>query len=49
MSLRLAEPLSDRDAGMLNALQLAYLGDSVWEMIVRYEMIGRGRSAPSDF
>ena len=42
MSLRLAEPLSDRDAGMLNALQLAYLGDSVWETVVRDTLVHRG-------
>ena len=42
MSLRLAEPLSDKDAGMLNALQLAYLGDSVWETVVRDTLVHRG-------
>ena len=42
MSLRLAEPLSNRDAGMLNALQLAYLGDSVWETIVRDTLVHQG-------
>lgn len=42
MSLRLEEPLSVRDAGMLNALQLAYLGDSVWETVVRETLVHRG-------
>ena len=42
MSLRLTEPLADRDAGMLNALQLAYLGDSVWETVVRDTLVHRG-------
>ena len=42
MSLRLDEPLNDRDAGMMNALQLAYIGDAVWETIIRDTMIHRG-------
>ncbi len=42
MSLRLTGPLTDRDAGMLNALQLAYLGDSVWETVVRDTLVHRG-------
>lgn len=42
MSLRLTKPLTDRDAGMLNALQLAYLGDSVWETVVRDTLVHRG-------
>ena len=42
MSLRLTEPLAERDAGMLNALQLAYLGDSVWETVVRDTLVHRG-------
>ena len=39
MSLRFDKLLDDHDALQLNALQLAYLGDSVWEMIIRYELI----------
>ena len=42
LSLQLYEPFSPRDAGMLNALQLAYIGDSVWETIIRNTMIHRG-------
>ena len=42
MSLRLTEPLAERDAGMLNALQLAYLGDSVWEIVVRDTLVHGG-------
>jgi ribonuclease-3 family protein len=31
--------MDDQDALQMNALQLAYLGDTVWEMIVRYDLI----------
>ena len=39
MSLRFDRLLNEQEAAQLNALQLAYLGDSVWELIVRYELI----------
>ena len=42
MSLRLFGTMSDREAGMLNALQLAYIGDVVWEIIIRDTLIHRG-------
>ena len=32
-------PMSKKDASLLNPLQLAYMGDSVWEMIVRRRLI----------
>ena len=44
MGLRLYDPVEPHEAAMLNALQLAYIGDTVWEMIVRGEMIHRGLS-----
>ena len=31
--------MDERDAAQMNALQLAYIGDSVWELIIRYELI----------
>ena len=31
--------MDEREAAQMNALQLAYLGDSVWELIVRYDLI----------
>ena len=31
--------MDEKDASQLNAIQLAYLGDTVWEMIVRYKLI----------
>ena len=42
MSLRMFGPLTPEDAGMLNALQLAYIGDTVWETIIRDMLIHRG-------
>ena len=41
MSLRFDLLMNEPDASRLNALQLAYLGDSVWELIVRYDLILR--------
>ena len=42
MSLRLFGTLSQKDAGLLNALQLAYIGDSAWETLVRDALVHRG-------
>lgn len=39
MSLRFDRLMDDQNALQMNALQLAYLGDTVWEMIVRYDLI----------
>lgn len=39
MSLRFDRLMNEHDAQQMNALQLAYLGDTVWEMIVRYSLI----------
>ena len=41
MSLRIESMMNEQDALQMNALQLAYLGDSVWETFVRYELISR--------
>ncbi len=38
MSLRFERIMEEHDALQMNALQLAYLGDSVWELIVRYNL-----------
>ena len=38
MSLRFNRYMDEHEASQLNALQLAYLGDSVWELIIRYEL-----------
>ena len=39
MSLRFGKIQDRQDVLQMNALQLAYLGDTVWELIVRYELI----------
>ena len=39
MSLRFGKTMEQHEALQMNALQLAYLGDSVWELIVRYILI----------
>ena len=41
MSLRFGIQMEEREAAQMNALQLAYLGDSVWELIVRYHLINQ--------
>ena len=33
--------MEEKEAAQLNALQLAYLGDTVWEVIVRYKLLTR--------
>ena len=38
MSLRFSKIMEDHSAVQMNPLQLAYLGDVVWEMIVRYDL-----------
>lgn len=39
MSLRFNKQMDEKEAFQMNALQLAYLGDSVWEVITRYDLI----------
>ena len=41
MSLRRGEVYSEKDASMMNALQLAYLGDTVWETLIRDTLVRR--------
>ena len=41
MSLRFQVLMDEKEARQLNALQLAYIGDSVWELIVRYDLVIR--------
>ena len=38
---KLLHGMDEMEAAQLNAIQLAYLGDTVWEMIVRYKLISR--------
>ena len=39
MSIRYGTVMEKKEALQMNAIQLAYLGDCVWEMIVRYELV----------
>ena len=39
MSLRFNAIMDKQEVNQMNPLQLAYLGDAVWEMIVRYDLI----------
>ena len=41
MSLRFERLMEEHEAAQMNALQLAYLGDAVWELIIRYGLIVR--------
>lgn len=36
--------MEDRTAGLLNPLQLAYMGDAVWEIVVRSRLIHQQKS-----
>ena len=36
--------MSEEDARQLSPLKLAYLGDTVWEMLIRTRLIYRGRN-----
>ena len=45
MTLRESMPMEESRARMFNPLQLAYIGDAVWELIVRSRIIYKGRSA----
>ncbi|MGN1021750.1 MAG: Mini-ribonuclease 3 [Aristaeellaceae bacterium] len=42
MSLRQAPPMTEAEAKLLNPLKLAYLGDSVWELMVGSRLIALG-------
>ena len=45
MTLRESAPMEESRARLLNPLQLAYIGDGVWELLVRTRIIYKGRSA----
>lgn len=44
MSLWECRPVDPKQARLLNPLQLAYLGDAVWDLMVRSTMLARGLS-----
>ncbi len=42
MLFQMFEPVPEKEAGMMNALQLAYIGDAVWELFVRNHLVRKG-------
>ena len=44
MSIRESAPMAPEKARLLNPLQLAYLGDSVWDLLVRSRLLYAGRN-----
>lgn len=44
MSLRESPPMSEEAARLLSPLQLAFIGDTVWDMLVRTRLVYRGRN-----
>ena len=42
MLFEMFKPVAEKDAGMMNVLQLAYIGDAVWEVFVRNDLIRKG-------
>lgn len=44
MTLREAQPMEEMKARMLNPLQLAYIGDTVWDLLIRSRLIYQGRN-----
>lgn len=44
MSLRESAPMTEEAARLLNPLQLAFIGDTVWDLLVRARLVYRGRN-----
>ncbi len=44
MTLREMSPMDEMQARMLNPLQLAYIGDTVWDLLIRSRLIYQGRN-----
>lgn len=44
MTLRESQPMTPEAARLLNPLQLAYLGDTVWELMIRSRLLYLGRN-----
>ena len=42
MLFEMFKPVAEKDAGMMNVLQLAYIGDAVWEVFVRNDLSRKG-------
>ena len=44
LTLREYAPMDARDARMMSPLQLAHIGDTVWELLIRSRLAWRGRN-----
>ena len=44
MSLSDYPKMTEKDALLMNMLQLAYVGDAVWELMIRHELIRQGKN-----
>ena len=44
MSIRESAPMAPEKVRLLNPLQLAYLGDSVWDLLIRSRLLYAGRN-----
>ena len=42
LTLRICPAMAPEEARLLHPLQLAYLGDTVWDMLTRTELLGKG-------
>ena len=42
MIFQMFDPVDEKEAGLMNVLQLAYIGDAVWELFVRNHLIRKG-------
>ena len=42
MGLREAAPMPEEKARMMSPLQLAYMGDTIWDLLIRSRLIYRG-------
>ncbi len=44
MALRETEPMSEAEARLMSPLRLAYMGDTVWELLIRQRLLHSGKS-----
>lgn len=44
MALRETEPMPEAEARLLSPLRLAYMGDTVWELLIRQRLLASGKS-----
>lgn len=42
MNFQMFEPFGEKETRLMNVLQLAYIGDAVWELLIRNHLIRKG-------